>query len=445
MLDSPHILRLISSLFGDQENNKSKLAASKKIQKRLAKFEEAEDASDDDVMSGMSSEDAMSGMSSEDASDASDSDNDSDTAAGEFPFDSDADASGDDEEATVEDLFSRKSKRAKKSQAADDGADSDASFIERDDFSMDEEERDDFIDEQEEMEANRMSGEEDGEHSDDEHSVLGDVVEGEDPTAEGDDAVASTDISKIQQRIQDIVRVLENFKTLREEGRSRGDYVNQLLKDMALYYGYSEFMIEKIFHLFSVSECVEFLEANEVPRPVTIRTNTLRTRRRDLAQALISRGVNLDPIGKWTKVGLTVYDSPVPIGATPEYMSGQYMLQAASSFLPVMALAPQENERVLDMASAPGGKTTYVAALMKNTGCVFANDANKTRCKSLVANIHRMGVKNTVVCNYDGRMFPKVMGGFDRVLLDAPCSGTGVISKDQSVKVSKVCAKCGKE
>lgn len=114
------------------------------------------------------------------------------------------------------------------------------------------------------------------------------------------------------------------------------------------------------------------------------------------------------------------------------------MLQAASSFLPVIALAPQPNERVLDMASAPGGKTTHIAALLQNTGHVFANDANKARTKSLAANIHRMGCKNVTVCSYDGREFPKVIGGFDRVLLDAPCSGTGVISKDSSVKINKV-------
>lgn len=125
------------------------------------------------------------------------------------------------------------------------------------------------------------------------------------------------------------------------------------------------------------------------------------------------------------------------LGATPEYLAGHYMLQAASSFLPVIALAPQPNERILDMASAPGGKTTYVSALMQNSGIIFANDSNKARAKSLTANVHRLGCKNVVVCSYDGREFPKVMGGFDRVLLDAPCSGTGVISKDPGVKVNK--------
>jgi ribosomal RNA methyltransferase Nop2 len=125
-------------------------------------------------------------------------------------------------------------------------------------------------------------------------------------------------------------------------------------------------------------------------------------------------------------------------GASPEYLAGHYMLQAAASFLPVIALSPQPNERVLDMASAPGGKTTHLAALLQNTGHVFANDANKARTKSLAANVHRMGCKNVTISSYDAREFPKVMGGFDRVLLDAPCSGTGVISKDSSVKVNKV-------
>lgn len=245
------------------------------------------------------------------------------------------------------------------------------------------------------------------------------------------------DVTSVRTRMIEIVKVLENFKDMAEEGKSRAEYTNRLLKDICEYFGYSEFLAEKLFNLFSPAEALEFFEANEIARPITIRTNTLKTRRRDLAQKLVNRGVNLQPIGSWTKVGLQIFDSQVPIGATPEYLAGHYILQAASSFLPVMALLPQENERILDMAAAPGGKTTYISALMKNTGCVFANDANKARTKSLIANIHRLGCKNTIVCNYDAREFPKVIGGFDRILLDAPCSGTGVIAKDESVKVSR--------
>ena len=172
-----------------------------------------------------------------------------------------------------------------------------------------------------------------------------------------------------------------------------------------------------------------------------------------------------------------VYDSNVPVGATPEYMAGHYMLQGASSFLPVMALAPQEGEQVVDVAAAPGaplhqtrqellciscrqmassprcklrhmwqsrcvwtiagGKTTYIAALMRNTGMIFANEINPQRLKSVTGNLQRLGVTNTVVSSYDGRHLPKTLGvhSVDRALLDAPCSGTGVISKDASVKV----------
>jgi ribosomal RNA methyltransferase Nop2 len=207
-----------------------------------------------------------------------------------------------------------------------------------------------------------------------------------------------------------------------------------MLKDICAYYGYSEFLADKLLNLFPAREAFAFFEANETPRPIVIRTNTLRTHRRELAQSLINRGVQLEPVGKWSKVGLQIFDTQVPLGATPEYLAGHYILQAASSFLPVMALAPQENERVLDMTAAPGGKTTHIAALMKNTGCIFANDANKDRAKGLIGNIHRLGVRNSIVCHYSALEFPRVMGGFDRVLLDAPCSGTGVIAKDASVK-----------
>ena len=257
------------------------------------------------------------------------------------------------------------------------------------------------------------------------------------PTMEELENEEMQDLASTQHRIREVVHVLCNFKSLRKPGNSRSEYLRVLQQDLMTYYGYNEFLIGKLMHLFPASELVDVLEACEVQRPVTIRTNTLKVRRRDLAQSLISRGVNLDPIGKWSKVGLVVYDSSVPIGATPEYLAGHYMLQGASSMLPVMALAPQEKERILDLCAAPGGKSSYIAALMKNTGLLMVNDASKDRCKAVVGNLHRLGVHNSIVCNYDGRKFPVVMTGFDRVLCDAPCSGTGIVSKDSSVKTSK--------
>ena len=200
------------------------------------------------------------------------------------------------------------------------------------------------------------------------------VLDDEDEEGRPITNLATQDLQLLRTRLNDTIRVLDDFKNLAEEGRSRAEYRAQLLKDICAYYGYSEFLADKLLDLFPPREAFAFFEANETPRPIVIRTNTLRTHRRELAQSLINRGVQLEPVGKWSKVGLQIFDSQVPLGATPEYLAGHYILQAASSFLPVMALAPQENERVLDMAAAPGGKTTHMAALMRNTGCVsFSN------------------------------------------------------------------------
>lgn len=249
---------------------------------------------------------------------------------------------------------------------------------------------------------------------------------------------AGLDPTSLMARVHEVIGVLGNFTANREAGRSRREYMIQLREDLASYFSYLPELIEYFLEHFSVSECLEFLESNEVARPVTIRTNTLRTKRRDLAQTLLHRGVNLDPIGEWTKVGLKIYDSQVPIGATPEYLAGHYMLQSAASFMPVMALAPQPGDTVLDMAASPGGKSTYCAALMKNEGLLICNDLNSARLKSLTGNLHRMGVKNALVTNFDGRKIgPHLNTKIDRVLLDAPCSGLGVISHDPSIKLTK--------
>lgn len=246
------------------------------------------------------------------------------------------------------------------------------------------------------------------------------------------------DMEEINLKIKEIVEILSDFKNKSKEGKSRSYYTQELKNLCKIYYDYNEDIMTLIMNLFAPNEAIEFLEASSSQRVMSIRTNTLKTKRRELAKTLINRGVNLDPLAEWTKVGLKIFDSQVPVGATPEYLAGQYMLQSGSSFLPVMALEPKENEKILDMCACPGGKTTYIAQLMKNTGVLVANDLKPERLKSLYFNIHRLGVKNSIITNYDGKTLSKLYRSFDRVLLDAPCSGLGVISKDPTVKMNRV-------
>ncbi|XP_043117214.1 probable 28S rRNA (cytosine(4447)-C(5))-methyltransferase [Puntigrus tetrazona] len=405
------------------ENSKWLKPAQRK--RKIDQSEEEEDS--DSQWEEDEDEDGEEGFDNKEVKEVEEEDDDDEDMVDDYGADDGDDQDSDGEELLPIEKAARKQKKQTSMKPEIDGDDEDEEEEE-------EEEDDDDDDDEEE--------EEDKEDEDEEDAVQANIDETEkfklpgaaDRAKEG---LLPMDLQTIHQRIKDNVDVLSHFAEKKEEGKERSEYLSLLRSDLCTYYSYNEFLVSKLMDLFPLSELIDFLEANEIQRPVTIRTNTLKARRRDLAQALINRGVNLDPLGKWSKVGLVIYDSSVPIGATPEYLAGQYMLQGASSFLPVMALAPQEGESVLDMSAAPGGKTTYMAQLMRNTGMIVANDANADRLKSVVGNIHRLGVTNAVICNYDGRQFPKVMGGFDRVLLDAPCSGTGVISKDPGVKTSK--------
>ncbi|GCA62175.1 RNA (C5-cytosine) methyltransferase, NOP2 [Kipferlia bialata] len=247
-----------------------------------------------------------------------------------------------------------------------------------------------------------------------------------------------SDLEAVHQRFLKIVHTLQVFKDRRALHLKRTDYLSQLALDLSVYYGYSEWHISMLLELFPPVELIDYLEANEKPRPLVLRANGLKTKRGELARSLIARGVDLDPVGDWTREGLHVYKSQVPLGATPEYLLGHYLIQDAASFLPVLALGAKPGERVLDMAAAPGGKTTHIGQFMKNEGTLLANDVNEDRIPSLLANIQRLGICNCVVTNYDGRNLTKIIGAtLDRVLLDAPCTGLGTVSRDPTAKVSK--------
>ena len=129
----------------------------------------------------------------------------------------------------------------------------------------------------------------------------------------------------------------------------------------------------------------------------------------------------------WIKDGFFVNSSRTDLGNFLGHSMGHFYVQEASSMLPALILDPKENDFVLDMAAAPGSKTTQIAALMKNKGLIVANDNNYNRLKALTMNLQRSGVTNTIISLMEGRFFSKF--SFDKILLDAPCSGTGTLRK----------------
>jgi len=159
-----------------------------------------------------------------------------------------------------------------------------------------------------------------------------------------------------------------------------------------------------------------------------LRVNTLKISvdalRRRLEGAWRLTPVPWCPEGFWIeKRGEARFD----IGNLPEHQLGFLYIQEAASMIPPVVLAPEPDEKVLDLCAAPGSKTTQLAAMMQNTGVLVANDVDWQRLKPLGLNLQRCGVRNTVVLLRSNRRLPAAF--FDRVLVDAPCTGTGTIRK----------------
>ncbi len=159
----------------------------------------------------------------------------------------------------------------------------------------------------------------------------------------------------------------------------------------------------------------------------SFRINTLKAPK-DLIKRLEDKGVVVKKID-FLKNGYT-YHSKFSLGSTLEYLMGYIYLQEAASQVPVEVLSPSEEDVVLDMAASPGSKTTQLASMMNNKGLVYAVEKDKRRISSLVNNLERCGVSNTMVFNMNALDVKKLGVEFDKILLDAPCSGNFCVEED---------------
>ena len=167
-----------------------------------------------------------------------------------------------------------------------------------------------------------------------------------------------------------------------------------------------------------------FLNSLERPRAVALRINPLKGGQPQLP--FVKEPVPWEPVGYY-------YDPQARPGLHPYHEAGVYYLQEASAMAPVALLDPQPGEWVCDLCAAPGGKTTQIAGRMAGEGLLLCNEINPKRAKILSRNIERMGVGNALVTNeHPEKLAQRLEGCFDRVLIDAPCSGEGMFRKEEA-------------
>lgn len=176
-----------------------------------------------------------------------------------------------------------------------------------------------------------------------------------------------------------------------------------------------------------------------------IRINTLKISCEDLIFRLKNRWEISQPFENKEIIKIMSPLKPGELGKTKEHLFGYYYIQDISSMMPVIALKPQNDEKILDLCAAPGSKTTYIAAMMKNEGLLIANDYKINRIIILNGNLQRCGVSNCIVTREDAIKLCKKLEGkikFDKILVDAPCSGEGTRSditfKIWNIKMIKI-------
>jgi 16S rRNA (cytosine967-C5)-methyltransferase len=184
------------------------------------------------------------------------------------------------------------------------------------------------------------------------------------------------------------------------------------------------------------NETVALCEADNRIPPLNLRVNTLRISREDLLDRLKRQVGQVEPT-PFSPVGLRVVQPQTPLHASKLYLEGLYQIQDEASQLIAYLLDPHPGERVLDLCAGFGGKTTHLAQVMKNQGTVLGVDVSSWKIRELSKNARRLGLRNIQVQTGDflqGDFFKKNQPAFDRILVDAPCSGWGVIRRHPDLK-----------
>ncbi|MFA5527152.1 MAG: 16S rRNA (cytosine(967)-C(5))-methyltransferase RsmB [Peptostreptococcales bacterium] len=227
--------------------------------------------------------------------------------------------------------------------------------------------------------------------------------------------------------LRNYIRQRDTIKLPRKE--------ENLIEYLSVKYSYPKWIIEEFFNQYHVEFTESLLRSLNTTPALTVRINTLKTDKNTLIKELRARNIEAHPCG-YTEDGLVLKGSNI-IG-NDLFEKGYYQAQDESSMIAIKALNPKPGETIIDVCAAPGGKTLYMAELMRNKGLILARDIHEHKLKLLTdrAAIHGIGIVHAEV--FDSlRTDVSMKEQADKVLVDAPCSGFGVIRRKPEIKYNR--------
>ena len=212
--------------------------------------------------------------------------------------------------------------------------------------------------------------------------------------------------------------------------------VDNEINFLSIFYSHPIWMVEMWVKMYGLDFTSKLLKKNNEIPPITIRTNTLKTTRKELMLLLKKEGL-LPREGQWCPESI-VFDNLSNIGENKYFQEGLFHIQDESSMLVGHILNPLKDQLILDICVAPGGKITHIAELMDNSGSIIGRDIYDHKIGLVKKNIKRLGISNIQLELFDALQLDRNMiDKADRVLIDAPCSGLGIIRKKPDLKWNK--------
>lgn len=228
--------------------------------------------------------------------------------------------------------------------------------------------------------------------------------------------------------------ILREF--IRDEKEIATIYENDDIKSLSIRYSFPEEITRYIYDFYGMDYTKAYLRDADRIKNLAIRVNSLKTNREDLKIKLIDGGFKVEE-GNISNMSLIV-KNPAGLASSKLFKAGFFTIQQEASMKTVEVLDPKENTKILDLCAAPGTKTSYLAEYTNNTAKIVANDLAKSKNKLILENIERLGLKNISLTNYDASSFvEEFKDEFDYVLVDAPCSGLGVVGRKPEIRYNR--------